>query len=150
MRTLVKLDSKLWYEYILAGDSFVTLKSLRTGSEMSYHIQKQTAIRHIHHVRYRVESKKGAQYIYVGTIFDKKFFRLSGKSRVTLDSVIYVAFNYVIEKLRNGVIDMGVEIYHEGKCGRCGRRLNSEESMKTGYGSDCVSKIKHKILYNIS
>jgi hypothetical protein len=35
----------------------------------------------------------------------------------------------------------GVVIWHEGRCGRCGRRLTVPESIESGYGPECIGKI---------
>lgn len=34
-----------------------------------------------------------------------------------------------------------VEVWHEGRCGRCGRRLTVPESISTGFGPECVKKV---------
>lgn len=37
-----------------------------------------------------------------------------------------------------------VEIWHEGKCGRCGRQLTVPESIESGFGPECVKMIGSK------
>ena len=32
----------------------------------------------------------------------------------------------------------GATLYHEGRCGRCGRRLTVPESIESGYGPECA------------
>ncbi len=36
-----------------------------------------------------------------------------------------------------------IEIWHDGICGRCGRKLTTPESISTGYGPECIKYI-HK------
>jgi hypothetical protein len=62
-------------------------------------------------------------------------FRLTVASKMKLDSQPVVAFNYVlqhIDKLPNIC-----EVYHSGRCGRCGRELTDPESIKCGLGPHC-------------
>jgi hypothetical protein len=35
----------------------------------------------------------------------------------------------------------GCEVYHEGRCGRCNRKLTVPESIETGLGPECASKL---------
>jgi hypothetical protein len=33
------------------------------------------------------------------------------------------------------------EVWHEGRCGRCGRKLTVPESVATGFGPDCAQQV---------
>jgi hypothetical protein len=33
-----------------------------------------------------------------------------------------------------------LEVWHEGRCGRCGRRLTVPESIESGLGPECATK----------
>ena len=35
----------------------------------------------------------------------------------------------------------GFELHHEGKCGKCGRKLTTPQSVKTGFGPKCSEQI---------
>jgi len=35
----------------------------------------------------------------------------------------------------------GFDVYHEGRCGRCGRKLTVPESIESGIGPDCAGMI---------
>jgi len=39
------------------------------------------------------------------------------------------------------LIDKGFALHHEGKCGRCGRKLTVPLSIETGIGPECASKM---------
>ena len=39
------------------------------------------------------------------------------------------------------ITDAGFEVYHEGRCGRCGRPLTVPQSIETGIGPDCAEKM---------
>ena len=34
-----------------------------------------------------------------------------------------------------------IHFYHEGRCGKCGRKLTHPESIETGYGPECYSRM---------
>jgi len=34
-----------------------------------------------------------------------------------------------------------VEVWHEGRCARCGRRLTVPESISSGFGPECITKV---------
>lgn len=36
----------------------------------------------------------------------------------------------------------GYAIHHEGKCGRCGRTLTVPESVDSGFGPECITKVR--------
>ena len=37
--------------------------------------------------------------------------------------------------------EVGIEVYFEGRCGRCGRYLSAEESLSSGFGPECIKYI---------
>jgi hypothetical protein len=39
---------------------------------------------------------------------------------------------------REGILGATLEFWHEGRCGRCGRRLTVPDSIASGYGPECV------------
>jgi hypothetical protein len=41
----------------------------------------------------------------------------------------------------NDILKAGFELRHEGRCGRCGRRLTTPESIDRGLGPECASKM---------
>jgi hypothetical protein len=34
-----------------------------------------------------------------------------------------------------------VEFFHEGRCGKCGRKLTTPESVTAGFGPECIKTI---------
>jgi hypothetical protein len=39
------------------------------------------------------------------------------------------------------IMDAGFNLHHEGRCGRCGRRLTVPESIETGLGPECAGRV---------
>lgn len=66
-----------------------------------------------------------------------KFIR-TARSRVGDEAPSYRAFTWTIGRLMVGVEPDGVEIWHAGKCGICGRKLTVPSSIAIGIGPDCL------------
>lgn len=81
-------------------------------------------------------------YQFIGTIFDKKNYRHSKKSKVSKDSVVGKTANWIVNILNNQNVKMfdQIEFWHEGKCCRCGRKLTTPESISSGVGPVCSTK----------
>jgi hypothetical protein len=52
-----------------------------------------------------------------------------------------VLFETVMAHLRAKIKMPNLEIWHEGRCGRCGRKLTVPESIHNGYGPECIHLI---------
>ena len=84
-----------------------------------------------------------ANYGYVGILEPA-----TGELRLTAKSP-YAAETYQVRILRrvlqrvwageqNHITEAGWNLHHEGKCGKCGRRLTTPESCTRGIGPECI------------
>ena len=133
--------------YLLAGNALVTIRNAATGNRFTYQVQAPRQPRLGEAVPYFVKvlsgPDNGADYRYMGTIFEGRSFRLTNKSRVGPEAPSYKAFDYVFHRLANGIpLARTVEVWHEGKCGRCGRLLTVPESVERGIGPDCAGHME--------
>lgn len=138
-------DAQAAQAFIFGGKAILTLRSAQTGAHYTYKIRegkkknpndpKEIPV-------YFVDLLKGpdnlSDYTYVGTIFGKKEFKLTSKSRITKDAPSFIAFDFSFRCIMGGKIPGSLEIWHEGRCGRCGRRLTVPESIATGFGPECA------------
>jgi hypothetical protein len=53
----------------------------------------------------------------------------------------FIAMDWTLHMLQHGEIPEALEIRHEGKCGRCGRTLTRPDSIDSGFGPECSSKV---------
>jgi hypothetical protein len=51
-----------------------------------------------------------------------------------------MAMNWVLDHLSEGEMPPLTEIWHEGRCGRCGRKLTVPDSIAIGIGPDCLTR----------
>jgi hypothetical protein len=133
-------------EFVLAGKARVTLKSLVTGDHFSYRITKnkprpEYEYREMWFVDLLSGPNNELDWRYMGVIDARQDyqFRVTDKSAVK-EGKGKEAWEWVWEKLRQGVMDERVEVWHEGRCGRCGRLLTTPESISRGLGPECAQK----------
>lgn len=71
------------------------------------------------------------------------------KSRISDGAVSMVAWGYFVQVLlaaddspraAQRQLDK-VEVWHEGRCGRCGRKLTVPESISSGFGPECINHV---------
>lgn len=61
------------------------------------------------------------------------------KAKVGRNAESVQLFENVLAHLRAHIEMPGIEIWHSGRCARCGRRLTVPESVHTGYGPECAA-----------
>ena len=65
----------------------------------------------------------------------------SGKSRHNVSDPAPRAFQYLLDYMGGKTEAKSLEIWHEGRCGRCGRKLTVPSSIESGIGPECASKL---------
>ena len=135
--------------YALAGDAGVILRSGNTGIEFTYKI---TAARKGGHyvlletniVRFPSASDNPfaihTEQPYLGRI-DGAAFTLTKNSQRPADDPAVRAFSFFWKHLSEGRIPEKLEVRHTGRCGACGRKLRTQESILDGIGPECGKKL---------
>jgi hypothetical protein len=124
--------------FMLAGNATFTLESRKTGMRYTFKVRRSET-GDVHFVSLLTGSDNESDYSYVG-IIGTNGFRLTKKSRMSMDSVPVKAFSYTYGFVARGESAPGVEIHHAGRCGRCGRKLTVPSSIETGLGPECARK----------
>ena len=84
-----------------------------------------------------------SNYTYMG-IYNpcQHQIKLTRNSRFDYDSKPVKVAQWAINRIaQNKEIPEGYGILHEGKCGRCGRKLTTPESIESGFGPECVKHV---------
>lgn len=123
--------------FILAGNATVTFLNTQTQNRFTFKVSKSKE-KDIHFVSVLTGPDT---YTFLGSIFNGNF-KSSKKSTISESSQSFQVFNFVFNRLKTKNLPDVIEIYHEGKCGRCGRALTVPESIVSGFGPECVKKIK--------
>ena len=127
-------------QFALAGNAVFTIVSKRTGARFTFKVQAaETGV--MHFVKVLTGPDNATDYKYLGFIRRGVYFHGGEKAKISKDAPSAIAFDWFWRALaRNANLDQ-VEVHHEGKCGRCGRALTVPESIQSGYGPECVTKV---------
>ena len=82
-----------------------------------------------------------SSYSFLGTNFTKDNYTHSKKTSVTEDADSVKVWKWLCENWSTLGMYPTVEFWHEGRCGRCGRKLTVPESIDTGFGPECITLI---------
>jgi hypothetical protein len=142
-----KLTAEDALAFILAGNSTFTILKPSTGGRFTYHVSipkdKTPETSNIWFVSVLTGSDNEHNYSYIGyiKIVNQRhtFIHGGSKAKANLEAASVVVFNGVFNTmLTHGMLSSKLEVWHEGKCGRCGRKLTVPESIKNGIGPECA------------
>jgi len=124
-------------KFILAGDAYFTVVNVITKNKLTFHIiqPKEKSPWFVW-----ATNKKG-KFCFLGTIFQRTSgleYRWGWKNgKFTEDSIINKSFKYLWKKMLLNSLPPKIIFYHDGKCGRCGKRLTDPRSIMRGFGPHC-------------
>lgn len=131
--------------FVLAGNATFTIVSTKTGTRFTYKVRrsKEEAGKD---VVYFVSLLNGPDnqndYCYMGIITARGFIFANKKSSVQSDAPSSKAWRWFFDAVLAGArMPATLEVWHEGKCGRCGRALTVPESIARGIGPECADKM---------
>lgn len=149
------LDARRAKDFALAGNAHFTLRSLTTSTRYTYRVnapkhsteleQKKRAQRPIWFVAALTGPDNDVAYQYIGMIRDTLEFHWGDKSRIGKDAPCVQAFYWFWNgavRPENALRFDQMEVWHEGRCGMCGRRLTVPESVASGYGPECATRVR--------
>ena len=144
-------DATTAMQFMTAGNATLTLRSRRTGARFTYRVreadQRNTGDKPMFFASALTGSDNEGEFSYFGTIRTDAagdlFFAPArpGKSRITPDAHCLKAFAWAFHFLTEGQMPADLEVWHEGRCGRCGRNLTVPESIASGFGPECGQRI---------
>lgn len=81
-------------------------------------------------------------YQYLGILdVQTGVVKLTKASKYRTDSAPVRAINWAVARIWRGVSIAPAQLYHIGKCGRCGRALTVPSSIEAGIGPECSGKL---------
>lgn len=135
--------------FLLAGKARLTLVSMKTGTRYTYEIKRAAHERDGRRpwfVSVLVGPDNTADYQYLAALQDRtrsleslesRFWRRRGERGPDRR---FEAFRFFLRCLDAGELPDSLEVWHEGKCGRCGRVLTTPQSLMIGIGPECLEK----------
>jgi len=121
-------------QYVFAGKAFMTIRNPKTGGRFTFRVTKpkKTFRTDCFYVSVLNGPNNEKNYAYIGAIFTDKLVTTKA-SKVKLTAPSAVAFTWFLKNQE----DPRIEVWHEGACGKCGRKLTVPESIETGLGPVC-------------
>lgn len=126
--------------FVFAGNATFTVRSEKTGTRFTFKV-RQPKPETPHFVSLLSGPDNENDFCFLGTLFADGSYRHSIKSRVSETAPSAVAARWVVSRIAKGQPLTQCEIWHEGKCGRCGRKLTVPESIETGIGPECAKRL---------
>lgn len=142
--------------FFTGGKSLFTLRSVKTGTRFTYrmNVPKSECKEDpkIIFVEVLTGPDNESDYRYIGFVRKNgnnwEFFY--GKaSKIKADAPNVIAFSYVFNNIAAGRCISNLEVWHEGKCCRCGRTLTDPSSIESGIGPECATR-KQKFLKKLA
>jgi hypothetical protein len=127
-------------QFMLAGNATFTVRSEKTQNRFTLKVVQPTE-NGPHFVKVLRGSDNENAYSFVGTIFANGTYAHGKKSKISEDAPAAKAARWVVSKVLKGEELPNCELWHEGRCGRCGRKLTVPESIELGLGPECATRI---------
>lgn len=134
------------FEFMLAGKSEFILHSTKTNEDFKFKLDKKDSKYNAGEFIYFVSLKVGRIDQYAGVMwFNSNTSEFNFKEKVDgpvkASSVEIRSLLFVLNKLYKEDTVQYLEVYHVGKCGRCGKKLTTPESILTGLGPSCSKNL---------
>mgnify|MGYP000493996543 CR=1 FL=1 len=128
--------------FMSAGNATITLESQATGKHFTFRIKKAKDSPKTF-VQVLTGPSNEENFTYLGMLLPNSFEGLfiTKRSKFNRSSPPAAAFMFMCRGLSKGSIPDKLQVYHEGRCGRCGRKLTVPESITSGYGPECIDKV---------
>jgi len=143
-----KIENVNALKYILAGKSLFTVKNEQTGNRFTFKVINLQRINksnpdNLWFVKILTSSDNENGYRFIGTVYKNGtyHYKHSSKARISQDAPSVKVFMWLLTRLNAGNLPEIITFYHEGRCGRCGRRLTVPESIISGFGPECINYV---------
>lgn len=127
--------------FMLAGKATLTLRSRATEARFTYKVSAKKGVDDLYFVRVLTGPDNEGSYEYIGFIKGGNFVHQPYRSRIGAEAPSVRAFSWFSGNLARGVLREELEVYHEGRCGACRRKLTVPESILTGFGPECSDRL---------
>jgi hypothetical protein len=127
------------HAFALAGKATLTLVSRVTEARFTYQV-RASADGQVYFVNLLNGPDNENHYSYFGYIRRGIFFHGGAKAKIGYDAPSVKAFDWTWKALSRDLLPATLEVWHEGRCGRCNRKLTVPSSVASGLGPECAGK----------
>ena len=128
-------------QFALAGNARFTLVSKKTSTRFTFKVRASEDNATMFFVSVLTGPDNWSNYSYLGFIRRGVYFHGGQKAKVGADAPSAKAFDWFWRHAANSGVPDTVEVFHAGSCGKCGRVLTVPESIKSGFGPECIGKL---------
>lgn len=145
-------DAKAALDYTLAGETLLSAVSKKTGGRLTFRVTKAPENAQFPFACWWVSLDSTSDKPYLGSFdADRKFWpdpKLGKLSEQGGGPAVEGAraIRWLMGILDEGRIPDTVELWHAGRCGRCGCELTTIESITRGLGPVCAVKVGAVVL----
>lgn len=127
--------------YMMSGRATFTIESVITQRRFTYRIERKPK-ELVWFIATLTGPDNRFDFSYLGCfVGENQKYVADRKFRIGRDAPSRKAFEWLVRCIdRDEPIEGLCTIWHEGKCGRCGRALTSPGSIRTGLGPTCKAK----------
>lgn len=121
-------------QFAFAGKAVFTLRSVATGTHYTYRLKAAD-----NGQLFFASALSGGGYLYLGIVptDSPNTLRTTKNSRFESNDPRSVALRWFLANPSSE----RVEMFHDGRCCRCGRKLTTPESVQSGIGPECAKRI---------
>ena len=127
-------------QFMLAGNATFTVVNTETNNRFTFKVRKGDD-RKPHFVSVLTGSDNENDFTFLGSIFPNRQYRHGQRSTIPITAQSAKVFEWLFRKIYFDSLPTCIKIHHEGRCGRCGRKLTVPESIESGFGPECISLI---------
>ena len=126
--------------FIWGGNAYFTLVS-PTGTRFTYrvYVPKKMQGKGIYWVKVLTGPQNTSDYTYIGSVSQTNGYKFKAE-HIGPEATSVKAIGWMFGKLLKHEGLGAVQFWHEGRCGRCGRKLTVPESIQNGVGPECAKK----------
>jgi hypothetical protein len=127
--------------FITGGNATITLRNRESGERRTVKFTKPRDPRPGAcpiFAKFMIGPDNEESFQYIGVVWDKAGSLVWVPKRNGGPAKI---IEWLIGRLNAGDLGSKVEVWHEGRCGRCGRKLTVPESIASGFGPECINFI---------
>ena len=148
-------EAQVFHRFLTAGNATFTLVSGKTGARYTFKVRKAKKDRpgpSMFFVSTLIGSDNESDYAYLGffTTMHGDAHVLQGRGATTLaagrkgkpEDVRFKALDWLLTNLRADRFTRfpaKAKVYHEGRCGKCNRKLTVPSSIESGLGPKCAA-----------
>lgn len=140
-----RIEQNKALQFILAGKCEFILHSTKTNEDFKFEMTKQQTKENENKFIYFLNTLHGYDKTYAGVIwFNDKTqefqFSQGKKGQVASKELNIRSLIFVLNKLLKNETVQYLDVFHTGRCGKCGKKLTTPESILTGLGPTCSKR----------